>query len=88
MRITLNGRVVANDDQWLYDWFGIEAFSPATVRQALADNPEGEDLELEDLPDVEGGGERYASLNYVPLSLWRELSVNRNQGGDSDADHT
>ena len=34
---------------------------------------------LEDLPDVEGGDERYASLNYVPLSLWRELSVNRNQ---------
>lgn len=43
--------------------------------------------ELEDLPDVEGGGERYASLNYVPLSLWRALSVNRNQGGDGNADH-
>lgn len=37
---------------------------------------------LEDLPDVEGGDERYASLNYVPLSLWRALSVNRNQGGN------
>lgn len=47
MRITLNGQVVASEDQWLYDWFGVEAFSPATVRQALADNPEGEDLEVE-----------------------------------------
>lgn len=47
VRITLNGRVVASGDQWLYDWFGIEAFSPATIRQALADNPEGEDLEME-----------------------------------------
>lgn len=47
MRITLNGLVVASDNQWLYDWFGIDAFSPATVRQALADNPEGEDLEVE-----------------------------------------
>ena len=37
-------------------------------------------LALEDLPDVEGGNERYASLNYVPLSLWRELSVKRNGG--------
>ncbi len=39
-------------------------------------------LALEDLPDVEGGDERYASLNYVPLALWRELSIQRNaQGG-------
>ena len=47
MRITLNGLVVASGDQWLYDWFGVEAFSPAVVRQALADNPEGEALEVE-----------------------------------------
>lgn len=47
MRITLNGLVVGNDDQWLYDWFEIAAFSPGLVRRALADNPEGEDLELE-----------------------------------------
>ena len=33
---------------------------------------------LEDMPDVEGGDERLASLNYVPLSLWRDLSVQRN----------
>ena len=38
-------------------------------------------LALEDLPDVEGGDERYASLNYVPASLWRELSIKRNNGG-------
>ena len=38
-------------------------------------------LALEDMPDVEGGDERYASLNYVPLSLWRELSMKRKEGG-------
>lgn len=38
-------------------------------------------LALEDMPNVEGGDERYASLNYVPLSLWRELSMKRNEGG-------
>ena len=38
-------------------------------------------LALEDMPDVEGGDERYGSLNYVPLSLWRELSIKRNKGG-------
>ena len=35
---------------------------------------------LEDLPDVDGGDERYASLNYVPLALWRKLSLLRNGG--------
>lgn len=37
-------------------------------------------LDLEDMPRVEGGDERMASLNYVPLSQWRELSVRRNGG--------
>ena len=36
---------------------------------------------LEDLTDVDGGDDRYASLNYVPLSSWERLSENRNQGG-------
>lgn len=35
---------------------------------------------LEDTPDVEGGDERQASLNYVPLRLWSQLSTNRNGG--------
>ena len=35
---------------------------------------------LEDLPDVDGGDEHAISLNFVPLSLWRELSINRNGG--------
>lgn len=38
-------------------------------------------LELEDMPDVEGGDERYASLNYVPLSDWKELSRKRAESG-------
>ena len=37
---------------------------------------------LEDLPDVDGGDEHAISLNYIPLSLWRELSIKRN-GGDT-----
>ena len=64
MRITLNGYVVASEDQWLYDWFGIDAFSPATVRQALADNPEGEDLEME---INSGGGSVFAGFELYSL---------------------
>lgn len=36
-------------------------------------------LALEDMPDKPGGGDCYASLNYVPLELFRELSLARNQ---------
>ena len=71
MRITLNGLVVASDDQWLYDWFDIEAFSPGVVRRALEDNPEGEDLELE---INSGGGSVFAGFEIY--SLLRE-DVNR-----------
>lgn len=69
MRVSLNGYVVPCDDQWLYDWFKIGAFSPATVRQALADNPEGEDLELE---INSGGGSVFAGFEMY--SLLREAS--------------
>lgn len=38
----------------------------------------------EDLPDVPGGESRKASLNYVPLEDWKELSRQRNSsGGDA-----
>ena len=39
---------------------------------------------LEDLPDVPGGDDRLASLNYVPLEDFRELSLARNGGGEQN----
>lgn len=36
--------------------------------------------DLEDMPDVEGGDEHAASLNFVPLSMWKDLSIKRNGG--------
>lgn len=42
-------------------------------------------LALEDLPDVPGGDERKASLNYVPLSMWPELSRLRALSGKSES---
>ncbi len=38
-------------------------------------------MDLEDRPAVPGGKSRYASLNYVPLELFEELSINRNRAG-------
>ena len=37
--------------------------------------------ELEDMPDVKGGDDRYASLNYVPLQDWRDISRDRARTG-------
>lgn len=65
MRTTLNGLVAMDDDLPVYNYFGIGAFSPSTVRQALADNPKGEELVLEiNSPggSVFAGGEIYSVL--------------------------
>lgn len=35
--------------------------------------------DFEDMPHVPGGDERRESLNFVPLDLWRELSIHRNK---------
>lgn len=54
-------------------WFtmmrNISVFSPNDIRA------------LEDMPDIEGGEDLYASLNYVPLADWKRLSEQRNEGG-------
>lgn len=42
-------------------------------------------MALEDRPNVPGGHSRQASLNYVPLEMFDELSRNRN-GGPNDSD--
>lgn len=34
--------MTADDDLWVYDWFGISAFSPNTVREALRNNTDDE----------------------------------------------
>lgn len=47
MRFKLNGYVSADEDLEIYEWFGFPAFSPSVVRQALEDNPAGEELVLE-----------------------------------------
>lgn len=65
MRVTLNGYVIPTEDQWIYDWFGIDAFSPGRIRDAIKNNPEGEDLVFEinsSGGDVFSGFEMYSVL--------------------------
>lgn len=43
---------------------------------------------LEDMPDVDGGNDLYASLNYVPMRHWAALSLARNAGNGGKKDET
>lgn len=63
----------ASRREWYRAMREISVFSPNDI------------LALEDLPNVEGGDSRYASLNYVPLADWTRLSEQRNQGGNQNA---
>ena len=53
----MNGYVVSDDDAEVYRFFGYGVVSPRDVRQAIADNPEGETLTLE---VNSGGGNMFA----------------------------
>ena len=46
-RVNLSGIVAADEDVGIYNYFGYKAFSPQVVRDAIANNPEGEELVLE-----------------------------------------
>lgn len=76
MRVTLNGIVSADDDKWIYEWFGYSAFSPQQVRDAIAANPEGEELVLEiNSPggSVFAGSEMYSVLRSCGISTRAEI---------------
>lgn len=76
MRITLNGYVSADEDLWLYDWYGFPAFGPGTVRQAIADNPSGEELVIEVNSyggSVWAGAEIYSVLRSAEIPTRAEI---------------
>lgn len=45
-RIDIKGVITPSEDAWIYDWYGISYADPATVLQALADNPEDETADI------------------------------------------
>lgn len=47
MRYSLNGMIASDEDAPIWRYFGYQACSPADIRQALADNPAGEEFVLE-----------------------------------------
>ena len=55
-KIGIKGVIIPNDEQWIYDWFEMEATSPKMVN-ALIDDADGDDLEVE---INSGGGSVFA----------------------------
>lgn len=59
MRTQMNGYIVADEDAWIYRFFGYQVCSPQDIRRALADNPSGETLTVE---INNGGGSLFAGF--------------------------
>ena len=59
MRTQMNGYIVADEDAWIYRFFGYQVCSPRDIRQALTDNPPGETLTVE---INNGGGSLFAGF--------------------------
>lgn len=55
-RVNIKGTVISSDEQWIYDWFGIEATSPKSVAKEM-EAANGEDIEVE---INSGGGSVFA----------------------------
>lgn len=61
--IAVKGAIVSNENKWIYDWFGIQAVSPADIERAL-DKANGEDVVVE---INSGGGEVFAGFEIYTL---------------------
>lgn len=67
-KISVKGTIVADDDKWIYDWFGITATCPRDVHGAIQEAA-GEDLEVE---INSGGGDVIAGNEiYTALRMYR-----------------
>ena len=64
MRYNLKGVISSDEDAAIYRFFGMAAVSPADIRQAIADNPAGEDFVLE---INSGGGSVYAGFEMYSI---------------------
>ena len=64
-KINIKGPIVSSQQQWIYDYFGIEATSPAKVNKVLDSIMTNEDLEIEiNSPggDILAGSEIYTAI--------------------------
>ena len=69
MEIEVKGPIISSNDQWIYDWFDIEATSPKKVNDLLKQCESNEDLEVE---INSGGGSVFAGSEiYTALKSYK-----------------
>lgn len=69
MKIEVKGPIISSNDQWIYDWFDIEATSPKKVNDLLKQCESNEDLEVE---INSGGGSVFAGSEiYTALKSYK-----------------
>ena len=69
--IEIKGTIVANEDAWIYDWFGIECTCPKKIREALAESDKSVTVEINS-----GGGDLFAGNEiYYMLSEHKNVTV-------------
>ncbi|MBY8988428.1 MAG: Clp protease ClpP [Candidatus Lokiarchaeota archaeon] len=64
-KINIKGPIISSQQQWIYDYFGIEATSPAKVNKILDSIMTNEDLEIEinsSGGDISAGSEIYTVI--------------------------
>lgn len=67
-KVSIKGPIISNNDQWIYDWFEMDATSPKSVSKQISD-AKGEDLEVEINSgggSVFDGSEIYTALKDYP----------------------
>lgn len=65
MNVEVKGYIVSDDDQWIYDWFGIGTTAPQNIRKAIAEaNGKPLDVEISTCygGDVFSGSTIYSAL--------------------------
>jgi len=67
-KVNIKGPIVSSDEQWIYEWFGIESTSPKSVSKAI-EEAKGDELEVEINSgggSVFAGSEIYTALKSYP----------------------
>lgn len=69
MKIDIKGSIISNDDQFIYDYFDMEATSPKKINDLIAQAKDGEELEIE---INSGGGEVFSGSEiYTALKNYK-----------------
>lgn len=75
MKIDVKGPIIDSDEQWIYDWFGIEATSPKKVNDLINQTENDEDLEVE---INSGGGSLFAGSEiYTALKSYKGTVITK-----------